>query len=116
MEVPRCALMSPTADYTEGTPTAGEAYRMHTTRALNRMCHNQEAVVRKVCYVNNLSKFCPRRCQLLTPACRHTTGFGDIATLSWLTLMTWMYWFVHSLGVEQKVAASGVEEGTHVWD
>ena len=49
-EVPWCVLQSLTAYYGEGMPTAGEAYRAHTARTLNRMCHNQEAVVRQVCY------------------------------------------------------------------
>ena len=44
--VPRRVLGSPTAYYGEGMPTAGEAYRAHTARALNRLCHNQEEVVR----------------------------------------------------------------------
>ena len=30
-------------------PTAGEAYRANTATALNRMCHNHEEVVRRVC-------------------------------------------------------------------
>ena len=34
----------------EGMPTPGEAYRAHTARTLSRMCHNQEEVVRRVCY------------------------------------------------------------------
>ena len=49
-EVPWCVLRSPTAYYGEGMPTAGEAYRAQTARTLNRMCHNQEDVVRRVCY------------------------------------------------------------------
>ena len=49
-EVPWCVLRSPTAYYGEGMPTAGEAYRAHTLRTLSRMCHNQEEVVRRVCY------------------------------------------------------------------
>ena len=49
-EVRWCVLRSPTAYYGEGMPTAGEAYRAHTARTLNRMCHNQEDVVRQVCY------------------------------------------------------------------
>ena len=48
-EVPRCVLRSPTACYQLGMPTAGKAYRAHTARALNRMCHNQEEFVRRVC-------------------------------------------------------------------
>ena len=49
-EVPRCVLQSPTAYYGEGMPTAGEAYRAHTARALSRMCHTQEEVVPRVRY------------------------------------------------------------------
>ena len=49
-EVPWCMLRSPTAYYGEGMPTAGEAYTAHTARTLSRMCHNQEEVVRPVCY------------------------------------------------------------------
>ena len=49
-ELPCCVLRSPTAYYGEGMPTAGEAYRAHTAEMLNRMCHNQEEVVRRVCY------------------------------------------------------------------
>ena len=49
-EVPWCVLRSLTAYYGEGMPTAREAYRAHTARALSRMCHNQEEVVRRVCY------------------------------------------------------------------
>ena len=45
-EVPRCVLRLLTAYYGEGMPTAGEAYRAHTARALNRMRHNQEEMVR----------------------------------------------------------------------
>ena len=46
-------------------PTAGEAYRAHTATALNRMCHNQEEVVRGVCYhsiaeVQKEEDMCPR--------------------------------------------------------
>ena len=48
--VPGCVLRSPTAYYGEGMPTLGEAYRAHTAKALNRMCHSQEEVVRQVCY------------------------------------------------------------------
>ena len=48
-EVPWCLLRSPTAYYGEGMPTAGEAYRAHTARTLNRMCHNQEEVLRQGC-------------------------------------------------------------------
>ena len=50
MEVQRCVLQSPTAYYGEGMPTAGEAYRAHAARALNRMCNNQEKMVCRVCY------------------------------------------------------------------
>ena len=49
-EVPWCVSRSPMAYYGEGMPTAGEAYRAHTARTLSRMCHNQEVVVRRVCY------------------------------------------------------------------
>ena len=49
-EVPWCVMRSPTAYYGEGKPTAGEAYRAHTARTLSRMCHNQEEMVRRVCY------------------------------------------------------------------
>ena len=49
-EVPRCVLRSPRAYYGAGMPTTGEAYRAHTARALNKMCHNQEEVVQRVCY------------------------------------------------------------------
>ena len=49
-EVPWCVLRSPTAYYREGMPMAGEAYRVHTARTLSRMCHNQEEVVKRVCY------------------------------------------------------------------
>ena len=64
-EVPWCLLRSPTAYYGEGMPTAGEAYKAHTERALNRMCHNQEEVVRRVCYhavteVQKEENMCPR--------------------------------------------------------
>ena len=46
-------------------PTAGEAYRAHTARMLSRMCHNQEEVVRRVCYhavaeVQKEENMCPR--------------------------------------------------------
>ena len=65
MEVPRCVLKSPTAYYGEGTATARVAYRMHTARALNRMCHNEEAVVRRVwsqavAEVQRVEIMCPR--------------------------------------------------------
>ena len=43
-------LRSPMAYYGEGMPTAGEVYRARTATILNRMCHNQEEVVRRVCY------------------------------------------------------------------
>ena len=64
-EVPWCVLRSPTAYYGEGMPTAGEAYRAHTARTLSRMCHNQEEVVRRVCYhavaeVQKEENMCPR--------------------------------------------------------
>ena len=64
-EVLWCVLRLPTAYYGEGMPTAGEAYRAHTARTLSRMCHNQEEVVRRVCYhaVTELQKkenMCPR--------------------------------------------------------
>ena len=49
-EVPQCVLRSPTAYYEKGISTAGEVYRAYGARALNRMCHNQEEVVRRVCY------------------------------------------------------------------
>ena len=46
-------------------PRAGEAYRAHTMRTLSRMCHNQEEVVRQVCYqaiaeVQKEENMCPR--------------------------------------------------------
>ena len=49
----------------DGIPTAGEAYRAHTARTLSRMCHNQEEVVRRVCYhavaeVQKEENMCPR--------------------------------------------------------
>ena len=64
-EVAWCVLRSPTAYYWEGMPTAGEAYRAHTARTLGRMCHNQEEVVRWVCYhavaeVQREENMCPR--------------------------------------------------------
>ena len=64
-EVPWCVLRSPTAYYGGGMPTAGEAYGAHTARTLSRMCHNQEEVVRQVCYhaiteVQKEEKMCPR--------------------------------------------------------
>ena len=51
--------------YGEGMPTAGEAYRAHTARTLSRMHHNQEEVVRRVCYhavaeVQKEEDMCPR--------------------------------------------------------
>ena len=63
-EMPRCVLPSPTAYYGAGMPTAGKAYRAYTARALNRMCHNQEDVVRRVCYpavaeVHREENMCP---------------------------------------------------------
>ena len=64
-EVPWCVLRLPTAYYEEGMPTAGEMYRAHTARTLSRMCHNQEEVVRRVCYhavaeVQREENMCPR--------------------------------------------------------
>ena len=64
-EVRWCVLRSPTAYYGEGMPTAGEAYRAQTARTLSRMCHNQEEVVRRVCYhavaeVQKEENMCPR--------------------------------------------------------
>ena len=64
-ELPWFVMRSPKAYYGEGTPTAGEAYRAHTAMTLSRMCHNQEEVVRRVCYhaVAQLQKeenMCPR--------------------------------------------------------
>ena len=64
-EVPWCVLRSLTAYYGEGMPTAREDYRAHTARTLNRMCHNQEEVVRRVCYhavaeVQKEENMCPR--------------------------------------------------------
>ena len=64
-EVPWCVSRSPTAYYGERMPTAGEAYRAHTARTLSRMCHNQEEVVRRVCYhavaeVQKEEDMCPR--------------------------------------------------------
>ena len=58
-------LRSPTAYNGEGMPTAGEAYRAHSARTLSRMCHNQEEVVRRVCYhavaeVQKEENMCPR--------------------------------------------------------
>ena len=38
------------AYYEQGMPTARGAYSAHTARTLSRMCHNQEEVVRRVCY------------------------------------------------------------------
>ena len=49
-EVPWCVMQSPAVYYGEGVPTAGEAYRADTARTLSRMYHNQEKVVRRVCY------------------------------------------------------------------
>ena len=49
-ELPWCVLRSLKAYYGEEMATAREAYRAHTTRTLNRMCHNQEEVVTRVCY------------------------------------------------------------------
>ena len=64
-EVPWCVMRSPTAYYGEGMPTAGEAYRAHMARTLSRMCHNQEEVLRRVCYhavaeVQKEENMCPR--------------------------------------------------------
>ena len=64
-QVPWCVLPSPTAYYGEGMPTAGEAYRAPTARTLSRMCHNQDEVVRRVCYhavaeVQKVENMCPR--------------------------------------------------------
>ena len=64
-EVLCCVSRSPTAYYGEGMPTAGEAYRAHEARTLSRMCHNQEEVVRRVCYhgiadVQKEENMCPR--------------------------------------------------------
>ena len=64
-EVPWSVLPTPTAYHGEGMPTAWEAYRAHTARTLNRMCHNHEAVVRRVCYhavaeVQKEENMCPR--------------------------------------------------------
>ena len=64
-EVPWCVLRSPTAYYGEGIPMAGEAYRPHTAGTLSTMCHNQEEVVRRVCYhsvaeVQKEENMCPR--------------------------------------------------------
>ena len=64
-EVLWCVMRSPTAYYGGGMPTAGEAYRAHTVRTLSRVCHNQEHVVRQVCYhavaeVQKEENMCPR--------------------------------------------------------
>ena len=64
-EVLWCVLRSTTTYYGEGMPTAGEAYRARTARTLSRMCHNQEEVVRRVCYhavaeVRKEENMCPR--------------------------------------------------------
>ena len=63
-EVPWCVLRS-LKYYGEGMPTAGESYRAHTAGPLNSMCHNQEALVRRVCYhavaeVQKEENVCPR--------------------------------------------------------
>ena len=55
----------PTAYYGEGMPTAWEAYRAHSARALSKICHNQEVVVYPVCYhalaeVQREQNMCPR--------------------------------------------------------
>ena len=65
IEVPRCALQWQRAYYGEGMSTAGEAYRAHTVRALNQICHNPQEVVRRVCYhavveVQREENMCPR--------------------------------------------------------
>ena len=49
-KVPRCVSRSPTAYYGEEMPMADEVYRAHTARTINRMCKNQEGMVRRVCY------------------------------------------------------------------
>ena len=49
-EVQWYVLRSPTAYYGEGMPPAAEAYRARTARTLNKMCHNHEEVVHRVCY------------------------------------------------------------------
>ena len=77
-EVRWCVLRSPTAYYGEGMPTAGDAYRAHTARTLSRMCHNQEGVVRRVCYhavaeVQKEENMCPRPVW-------HTVGGGEEGT------------------------------------
>ena len=59
-----CMMRSPTAYYGEGIPAAGEAYIAHTVRTLRRMCHNQEKMVRRVCYnaiaeVQKVENMCP---------------------------------------------------------
>ena len=64
-EVPRRVLRSPMVYYGERMPTAGEAYSAHTAQALNRMCHNQDKVVREVRYdvvaeVQREENMCPR--------------------------------------------------------
>ena len=64
-EVRWCVLRSPTAYYGEVMPTAGEAYRAHTARTLNRMCYNQDEVVRRTYYhavaeVQKEENMCPR--------------------------------------------------------
>ena len=46
-------------------PSTGEAYRAHMARALNRMCHNKEEVVCRVCShaaaeVQREENMCPR--------------------------------------------------------
>ena len=49
-EVPWCMLQLPTAYYGEGIQAAGDAHGADTARGLDRMCHIQEEVVRRVCY------------------------------------------------------------------
>ena len=63
-KIPWLVLRSPTIYYGEGMPTAGETYRAHTARTLNRMCHNEEEVVRRVRYhavaeLQKVENMCP---------------------------------------------------------
>ena len=90
MEVPRCVFWSPTAHHGEGMPTVGKAYRAHTARALNRMCDNQEEVVRRVCYPaevqrkeNMCARFAWHRSWGLTAAKRMSMCPGLQAVLLW---------------------------------
>ena len=58
-------LPSPTAYCGEGMATAGYVYRTRTERALNRMCHTQEEVLRRLCYhavadVQREENMCPQ--------------------------------------------------------